>query len=77
LETKNNEKQQKGHVIRVDNEVWEKLDEKALELEIVYESRNQVLRKILGLQIKARKPGGRKTSKPRAARRAGGRPSTR
>jgi hypothetical protein len=51
--------QQKGHIIRIDDEVWEKLDEKALELGIVYSSRNQVLRTILGLQIKVRKPGGR------------------
>lgn len=51
--------QQKGHVIRVDNEVWKKLEEKALEMKMVYASRNETLRKILGLEAKDRMAGGR------------------
>lgn len=73
---KEGKNQQKGHVMRVDDDVWKKLDEKALELGIVYASRNQVLRKILGLEVKVRKPGG-KPQRGRIAKRTDGRPITR
>jgi hypothetical protein len=81
LDTKNVEEgkyHQKGHVIRVDHEVWDKLKEKANDMEMEFKpSNNQVLRKILGLQFKARKPGGRPTlERPRIARKPGVRPLT-
>ncbi len=38
-----------GHTIRVDDDVWDRLEKKALELGKPYESRNAILRMILGL----------------------------
>lgn len=71
-----------AHVIRVDDDVWNQLEKKALELGKAYESRNTILRMILGLPPKEERsqkhsrtePKQRTAPKPH--RRPGGRPET-
>lgn len=69
------------HVIRIDDEVWNRLEEKARDLGMVFKSRNAVLRSVLGLppkevyakrQRKDRAPAPKKPT-PRTAT---GRPAT-
>ena len=73
----NQHKGHEGHVIRVDDDVFRELSEKAFELGGVDASRNDALRAILGLEPKDKNLGGRPPSKRRASRRRGGRPATR
>jgi len=42
-------------VLRVDDDVWEELKQRAVHLGLVFESPNAVLRKVLGLQEKRRR----------------------
>lgn len=72
-----------GHVVRVDDEVWDRLNEKARELGMVFASRNVVLRTVLGLPPPKESSGLAKRSRsakklaPSPRRTAGGRPATR
>ena len=68
-----------AHVIRIDDGVWDHINKKAIELNMSFESRNNVLRAALGLppaekhSQTARK--GHKALRP--SRGASGRPHTR
>lgn len=73
-------------VIRIDDEVRKKLQEKALEFEMTEEPPSAILRKVLGLEHKKAYSRANNTHKQRKsrvdnrtkpARRAGGRPATR
>lgn len=68
------------HVIRIDDEVWNRLEEKARDSGMVFKSRNEVLRSILGLppkEEKNRKKGRARTAKKPIPRTPTGRPATR
>jgi len=60
-------------VIRVDNEVWEELKKRAVHLDLVFDSPNAVLRKMLGLEEK-RKRSKRRVSRTRTRQREFDRP---
>ena len=64
------------HVIRIDDEVMKCLDKKAHEFNMVFPSRNDVLRKVLGLPpVKKHSQSGEKTHKTNMApERTGGKP---
>lgn len=69
------------HVIRIDNEVWNCLEEKARDLGMVFKSRNAVLRSILGLPpkevpAKERRRGRARAAKKPIPRTPTGRPAT-
>lgn len=65
-----------AHVIRIDDDVWNQLEKKALALGKAYESRNTILRMILELPPKEKRLQKHSRTAPEPRRRPGGSPET-